>query len=76
MPLQDPARIRELIVALMYLHNFCENQKDGWVPDDEDDDDDDDEDEAPEPRADADAEAAAGRARRQEIVDYLAAMQP
>lgn len=77
-PHHDTARIRELIVALMYVHNFLENQKDGWRADPEEPDNEDNgpEQAAPANDGDAEAEAAAGTARRQQIVDYLADLAP
>lgn len=71
-PLPNPSRVRELIVALIYLHNYLENSKDGWLVLDDEEDDDDDEDAEPEPvPADAEADAEAGRARRQQMMDAL-----
>ena len=76
-PIQQPDRISELIVALLYLHNFCENQKDDWQPEaDEDAEAEEENDLEPAPEAANDDEAIAGRARRQQIVDHVAALLP
>jgi hypothetical protein len=78
-PVQQPDRISELIVSLLYLHNFCENEKDGWEPAADDDEeaaeDADNGDEAAEDAENGD-ELIAGRARRQQIVDHVAALLP
>lgn len=69
-PLNQPDRVRELLVALIYVHNFIENAKDLWLEaDDEPDDIPDDAPEPVEPAAMNDADA--GRARRQRMVRDL-----